>query len=206
MRYLVHNIEAMKKNPRLTSAHSAIKELRDRIESVVGEPVTFGSAADLPPEIERKFLESVLAFESAQEEPLIQHLRRRGFDPPSPSAVPPAEITPTLWKLIEAMAGLGIFLHHVDHLSDADLYEYLWREQLQEPIAIIEDDPGAWHIDPTLSGSEESMRVWLTYYADDADRLNWTRDFPGEPLPERQPLPFQRDQLLPRADPGPNQE
>jgi len=190
----------MTKNERPNPGPPTIEELRDRIESVVGEPVTFGSAADLPPEIERKFLESVLAFESTQEDPLIQHLRRRGFDPPSPSAVPPAEITATLWKLIEAMAGLGIYLHHTDHLSDAELYEYLWREQLQEPIAIVEDDPGAWHIDPTISGSEESVRAWLTYYADETDRSAWTRDFPGEPLPERQALPFQRDQLLPQPE------
>ncbi len=188
----------MTKDERLVSGPPALEELRNRIESVVGEPVTFGNAADLPPEIERKFLESVLAFESAQEEPLIRHLRNRGFDPQPPSAVPPEQITAALWKLIEAMAGLGIYLHHTDHLDDADLYEYLWSEQLQEPITIIDDDPGTWHIDPTISGSEESVRIWLTYYADEADRLNWTRDFPGEPLPERQPLPFHRDQLLPR--------
>lgn len=188
-----------KKGARNRTKARELDELRNRI-SALDEAAVFGAASDLPPEIERKFLESVIAFETAREEPLIRHLRGIGHDPPPPDALSPQELATALWKLIEAMAKLGVYLHHTDHLSDLELYRYLWHEQLPEPIAIVEGDPGAWHIDPVIGGSEESIRLWLTYYADAADRHSWTREFPGEPLPESRVPPYQRDALLPRPD------
>ena len=39
--------------------------------------------------------------------------------------------------------------------------------------------------------------IWLKYYADDKDRLRWHHDFPDDPIPAHEPLPFDRDRHLP---------
>ena len=60
----------------------------------------------------------------------------------------------------------------------------------------------AWHIQLLSSGSDEDNYLYLKYYADDDWRRQWHKDFPSDPIPEHEELPYDRDRLLPKADYG----
>lgn len=63
------------------------------------------------------------------------------------------------------------------------------------------DCPGsAYHVSLVGSGSEEHTQLSLKYYADEDFRLDWSKSFPDEPLPQHDEPPFDRDRLLPQAD------
>ena len=61
------------------------------------------------------------------------------------------------------------------------------------------DENSACHIDLVSSGSEEDIRLWLRYYADEEDRQRWRKDFPDDDIPPRETPPHDRDRHLPRA-------
>jgi len=49
------------------------------------------------------------------------------------------------------------------------------------------------------SGSEEDIFLWMKYYADDATRQQWLKDFPDYEMPPHEEPPFDRDKDLPSA-------
>ncbi|NIP93999.1 MAG: hypothetical protein GWO24_11315, partial [Akkermansiaceae bacterium] len=55
----------------------------------------------------------------------------------------------------------------------------------------------ACHIDLVSDGSDESIWLWLRYYADQSTRLEWAAEFPGEMIPEHLDPPHDRDRHLP---------
>lgn len=46
--------------------------------------------------------------------------------------------------------------------------------------------------------------IYLKYYAGEDGRSLWVNDFPGEPIPGRERLPFDRDRHLPKPSPEEN--
>jgi hypothetical protein len=60
----------------------------------------------------------------------------------------------------------------------------------------------AYHIQMLGSCSEEDMLLYLKYYADDAFRRYWHKDFPKDPIPRHEDPPYDRDRLLPKPDYG----
>ena len=105
-------------------------------------------------------------------------------------------------KLAEVIRDLGhlhCFLHDTDHLSDRELYDWLWSSGLRDDspdTSGMED--AAWQTSPIGAGSDEDTLIWLKYYADEADRQRWHLDFPDDPMPAHEPLPFDRDRYLPK--------
>ena len=97
---------------------------------------------------------------------------------------------------------MGAYLEHTDHLSDRELYILLWGDVLLEEIVFQSGDMNlACHIDLIGSGSEEDNNIYLKYYADEDDRTLWVKEFPGESVPSRERLPFDRDRQLPKPAP-----
>ncbi len=45
--------------------------------------------------------------------------------------------------------------------------------------------------------SEQDIGTYLTYYADEETREQWSKDFPDDPMPEKKAKPFDRDRFLP---------
>jgi hypothetical protein len=102
-----------------------------------------------------------------------------------------------LWRLLEALEGIGFFVEFTDHLSDRELYGYL-EEAISEPTFLMPEDLSfACHTSPIGGYSEEDLEIHYTYYADDEERARVAAEWPDEPLPERKPRPYDRDRFLP---------
>ena len=86
------------------------------------------------------------------------------------------------------------------HLSDRELYDYLYHDGLREEAVLFPENPSyAYMIDLTGSGSDEDNQIYLKYYADEEHRRQWAHDWPDDMLPEHEDPPFDRDQFLPRS-------
>jgi hypothetical protein len=118
---------------------------------------------------------------------------------PSPDELADSALKAKLWEVIGALALMGAYLEHTDHLSDRELYVVLWGDVLREEMAIQSGIGSmACYIDLVGSGGKGDLESYLKYYADDEDRVFWKSECPGEALPDRELLPFDRDRLLPR--------
>src|SRR5206468_1914091 len=86
------------------------------------------------------------------------------------SLAPPAELDDEslpmkLMEVILALAEIRCFLEDTDHLSDYELYHWLWSEGLRDETADLSAFPdGAWHTSPIGACSEKDMVIWLKYY------------------------------------------
>jgi len=135
--------------------------------------------------------------------PPFDTLVEMGIALPPPEDLTDGQLSAKLWEVIEALAFLGAYLEHTDHLSDRELYSQLWNEELREASLFLPDDPdSAWHIDFIGSGSEEDVALYLTYYADEEERQDWAKDWWDGPLPSPKPRPHDRDRHLPQPHRG----
>ena len=174
-----------------------IQRMREEIEKLGG---TFGCDADMPADLEEEFLKHVLEYEHAEPITLFQLLVNSGFEIPVPHSLDDAELARTLKELAEKMASVGAYLTNTDHLSDRELYQYLFDDGLREEATLFpENDSYAYVIDLTGSGSDEDMQTFLKYYADDDFRERWGKDWPRDPMPPHEDPPFDRDSKLPKS-------
>jgi hypothetical protein len=171
--------------------------MKRQISALTGDPANLWMSESLSPEIQERFLENVLAWEDIKEQPLFDMLERGGLQLPAPSELGDAQLTDKLWEVINAMAGLAHYLQRTDHLSDRELYERLWNEILREPTPVISGTRWACHIDILGGCSKEDLQLNLKYYADEEERRDWAEQFPEDNIPSHEPLPFDRDRLLP---------
>jgi hypothetical protein len=164
---------------------------------------SFDGLDDCDPEVSAQFMKSIDAFAQAKSSQPFEILVRSGISLPSPAELTDSDLKAKLWDVISALALLGVFLEHTDHLSDRELYLLLWGDVLREEMAIqTGNGPMAFHLDLVGSGSESDLEIYLKYYADDEDRLLWQRESPEDMLPDREVLPFDRDRLLPKPNLG----
>lgn len=159
----------------------------------------FEDLDDCTTEVQDQFRKNIDAFEQAKVCQPFQILVESGISLPPPENLSDEELTVKLWEVIHALALTGIYLGFTDHLSDRELYILLWGDILLEKTVI---QSAAFnmncHIDLTGSGSKEDNHLYLKYYADEEDRVQWAKDFPDEVLPDHELLPFDRDRQLPK--------
>ncbi len=190
----------MPKDSSKEDREARIESLRKQIEETAGEAVSFGSD-DCPPELQEKFLESVLAFEHGDHPPLFDALVDGGMTLPSPDELGDAQLNKKLWEVIQGLSLLGVFLHNTDHLSDRELYEHLWHDSLREGSFIKPGNPNyACHLDVIGSGSEEDHLIYLRYFADEDERRDWASQYPRHEMPDHEEKPFDRDARLPKRE------
>jgi hypothetical protein len=186
-------------SPKDDDIDARIRALKSEAEARSGGRMRSFVSPDVPADVQEQFWKRVLAAED--DAPTVvpfDELVRSGLALPPPDELDDAKLTVKLWEVIDAMADLGLVLEFTDHLSDRELYVRLWRDILREPEALDPADAArTWHIDMIGTGSEEDTRNWLRYYADDETRRDWARDWPDFAMPERAPLPFDRDRHLP---------
>ncbi|MGH7243377.1 MAG: hypothetical protein ACREJD_08170 [Phycisphaerales bacterium] len=155
---------------------------------------------DCPPEVEEAFLSNIVAYESAPLTSGIETLASRGVTLPDAASLNDEQLHAKLWEAINALAADETYLYHTDHLSDRDLYICLRDDVLQEQNPKMPKGMGWVHcIDLIDSGSDETIDIGLRYYDSEESRERWAKDFPDMVIPPHEPLPFDRDKLLPRA-------
>ena len=188
------NLEAVDRDIR-------IQKLRHEIEDVTGGEMVEGKGADLDPKVEEAFLENVLAVESHGFVAPFDILVNEGFDLPAPDQLKDGELSAKLAELINELAKRRLFLHSTNHLSDRELYAWLWSDGLREELMGFGLPFGNCHLDLIGSGSDEDITVSMRYYASDKERAHWAKDFPDFPMPPKEQPPYDRDRHLPKSEP-----
>ena len=177
-----------------------IEKLREEIEKLGGSAMSFET---MPADMEEEFLRHVLEYEAAQPISLFTMLENCGVEIPAPAAISDDQLWTNLKEIIEAMASLGAYLLHTNHLTDRQLYGYLYTEGLREEAVLFPENASyAYIIDLTGSGSEEDNQIYLKYYADEDHRKQWAQDWPEDPIPDHEDPPFDRDRHLPESPLG----
>jgi hypothetical protein len=177
-----------------------IAKLRAELEKLGGSTTTLES---MPADMEEEFLRHVLEYETAEPISLFRLLENSGLDIPGPDQLDNTALTVKLNEVIQRMATLGAYLLNTNHLSDRELYEYLYHDGLREEAVLYPENPSyAYMIDLTGSGSDEDNQTYLKYYADEEHRKQWAHDWPDDPLPQHEDPPFTRDSTLPKSPLG----
>src|SRR4051812_45527246 len=81
-------------------------------------------------ELEIAFLERVVAWETSPVATHREWLARHGWEFSPPEEVAEADLPAELWRLIAGLSVARVFLGQTDHLTDAELYHYLWHQVL----------------------------------------------------------------------------
>jgi hypothetical protein len=177
-----------------------IARLREEIKKLGGSTMAI---EDMPADMEEEFLRHVLEYETAEPISLYRLLENSGLQLPAAHELNDKTLTARLKETIERMASMGAFLLHTNHLSDRELYEYLYNDGLREEAVLFPENPSyAYMIDLTGSGSEEDNQTYLKYYADEEQRKQWAFDWPDDVIPEHENPPFDRDRHLPKSPIG----
>jgi hypothetical protein len=176
-----------------------IEKLRHELDQLAGGSMISGGFGEVPLAIEESFLEYARKFEEAEFDTALNRLVERGIVLEPPSELDDASLHTRLENLLCALATMRCFVENTDHLSERDLYTWLWTDGLREEIPNIEEIGGAWHTSPIGAGNDEDIRIFLKYYATEGERRHWHQQFPNDALPLHEVLPYNRDQRLPRA-------
>ena len=177
-----------------------IEKLRAELEKLGGST---HSLEAMPADLEEEFLRQVLEYETAEPISLFRMLENSGLEIPASETLDDQSINQKLMEIIERMASMGAYLLHTNHLSDRQLFDYLYDDGLREEAVLFPENANyAYVLDLTGSGSEEDNQVYLKYYADEQHRRQWAQDWPDDVIPEHEDPPFDRDQHLPRSPIG----
>jgi len=183
-----------------SSQEERINKLRAELEKLGGNTSTLES---MPADMEEEFLRHVLEYETAEQISLLRLLENAGLEVPAPETLDDDTLKIKLKEIIDRMASVGAYVLHTNHLSDRDLYDYLYHDALREETVLFPENPSyAYIIDLTGSGGEDDNATYLKYYADEEYRRQWAHDWPDDPIPEHEEPPFDRDRFLPQSPVG----
>ena len=177
-----------------------IEELKAQAAALGGGRMLSYENEGLTPELREQFWRRVIDTATAPTTNLIKELKAIGVELPEPDGLDDDALHAALWKVIEALATLQVYLGQTDHLSDRELYTTLLRETLPEEMDALDgDENSAWHIDMLGGCSLEDVALYLMYYADEEQREHWRADRPEVAIPEHVDPPYDRDSRLPQA-------
>jgi len=193
--------EPMNQNRQRTRRISHLEPLWEsrRMERAAAIDRLIEEASDRGECTDRMYWTLLYDFEHAPLTTNLEQLAEVGFEPPDEAALSDAELTQSLWEMVETLAELGVFLLHTDHLSDRELYRQLVESVLAEPVRALPPDAGVSEfIDLVGGGDDAQCAIYQAFYATQSERESW-RARGCEEIPRRR-LPHDRDQFLPRPD------
>lgn len=177
-----------------------IEALKRRAEELAGGQMLTDGSEDLPLNLREQFWRNVVESEQSCSFKLRHLLAQDGVRPPPADALSDEELLKELNGLIEALAVRNTYLEFTDHLSDRELYRLLVERVLDDEAEDLPAGSG-WnsHVDMSVCGEDQDgMENYLRYYAMEADREQWARDYPEDTIPPHVDPPYDRDHGLPR--------
>ncbi|MDO4586933.1 MAG: hypothetical protein Q4C95_06495 [Planctomycetia bacterium] len=122
---------------------------------------------------------------------------------PNPAKLSSDEVHSILIKTIHKLYEQKIVLDFSDHLNDFDLYQLIYYKILPYPEKKMTKRTSYLHWDcSSCVDFDDSIDIWLTYYASEKDRNNWS-EIHNRSLPLKLLPLYQRD--IP-VDPFDNEE
>ena len=177
-----------------------IEKMKRELEQLSGGSMVSGGFGDVPPNLEEIFLARVCEFEKAQHDTNFNRLVHCGVQMTPPAELDDASLRAKLHEVLGALGKIHCFIENTDHLSDRELYTWLWSEGLREETPDLSQLGGAWHMSPIGASDDKDIAVFLKYYATEKERCRWKTEFPNEALPPHCSLPYNRDRNLPRPE------
>ncbi len=173
----------------------------EEIEAEIAEEFPTEEELDREEEEWTAYTERLEAWEKGGGTTSSKQLIAGGTALPSPDSLDEAALGKKLWEVIHALRDRNTYLHHTDHLSDRELYTWLWEEGLNDTIMDLSglSDCG-FHTSPIGSGDEESTEISLIYYDDAERRAEWKASYPDSTIPAHIDPPHDRDRHLPKRD------
>jgi hypothetical protein len=145
------------------SQEERIAKLRAELKKLGGSTTSLES---MPADMEEEFLRHVLEYETAEPISLMRLLENSGLEVPAPELLDKDALRVKLREIIERMASLGAYLLHTNHLSDRELYVYLYHDGLREEAVLFPENPSySYMIDLTGSGRMVGRRVKLSAFS-----------------------------------------
>lgn len=136
-----------------------IEKMKRELDEIAGGKMISGNLGPVSPKIEAAFLEQALAYERAEFDTNFNRLVQRGVALPPTAGLDDATLREKLAEVTRELSELRCFLYDTDHLSDRELYEWLWDSGLREESADISGMQGAWHTSPIGGGSDEDTQI-----------------------------------------------
>ena len=143
----------------------------------------------MPTEVENRYLESMLAWEQAPVLPVGRWFHPSLVLQPA-SNLSEEQLREELWSVIEKLYEGRIILDFTDHLSDRDLYNLIRRDILPTSVKRVDLPDNYFHWDCSVAGRAPDCStgdwypepvidslIWLTYYADNAERSEWEVEY-----------------------------
>ena len=186
-----------------------IEILRRELQKLVGDTPLYDS---LPEEFdtadcEEELLRQTLEFATSEPIAPFTLLQNAGITISDPEQLDDTALTPMLNELIHQLASVGIYLQRTNHLSDRELYEYLYNDELRNEARLFPENPYYHYIIDVAgldlnnvieSGETVDVRYYLTYYATKKEREQFAHAFPELSIPLRKKAPYDRDRFSPK--------
>jgi hypothetical protein len=175
----------------------------DFYDSIFGSPIPkkadFESAEE-DAESPDPYLKRLAAWEDGAGTTKSKELISRGVELPAPDSLGDDELPEKLWEVIRILAKQNTFIDTTNHLSDRELYEYLWSDALNEYSMDLSGLTGcACHLSLLSGGSDEDTFTHFKYYDGPKERADWMASWPDYEMPAHEDPPYDRDKLLPKA-------
>jgi len=127
-----------------------------------------GSAAE-----RRTYLEDALAFEAVGSGPsLFEGLEAHGVELPRPEELAEQQSLDKLREIVEALAGVRVFLIGFEHMAPSEFYATLWHETLWEGCYVEKRHPGAMTL---MDVSHSIPRSEIMQYLKELQRGGWVQ-------------------------------
>ena len=186
-----------------------IETLRRKLQELHGDTPLYDS---LPEEFdtadfEERLLSEMLEYQTREPIAPFTLLQNAGVTISAPEQLDDTALKGKLQELIHQLASIGIYLQRTNHLSDRELYEYLYHDELRNEARLFPENPHYTYIinvagldlnNVIESGGTVDVRYYLTYYASKKERKQFARAFPELSIPSRKHTPYDRDQFSPK--------
>jgi len=134
-----------------------IERMKRELQELSGGSMISGDFGEVPPELEELFLTRVCEIEKASWDTYVNRLAEQGVAMTPPAELDDASLHEKLWEVLRVLARISCYVVHTDHLSDRELYAWLWTTGLREEAPNASQLGGAWHTSPIGSGDDQDM-------------------------------------------------